>query len=86
VRSASGSAIYLLPSTDYPGQATWPLVTLECEDIEAFVADLQQRGVPFLCDVPFELDGRGIHTSDGVSVAWFVDPDGQVLTAFQVQG
>ena len=61
----SGSAIYLLPSTDYPGQARWPLVTFETDDLEDFVADLQRRGVSLLTDVPFELHSDGIAAVSG---------------------
>jgi hypothetical protein len=59
-------------------------VTFENDDIEALVTDLESRGVPPLRDVSFLLDDCGMHSSAGVSVAWFLDPDGQVLTAFQV--
>jgi hypothetical protein len=61
------------------------LVTFETDDLEDFVADLQRRGVSLLTDVPFELHSDGIHRGDGIRIAWFTDPDGQVLTAFDVE-
>jgi catechol 2,3-dioxygenase-like lactoylglutathione lyase family enzyme len=56
----------------------------EVDDIEAMVAWLTERGVVFE-KYPFVQDKeRGIwSTPDGSKVAWFKDPDGNVLSVSQ---
>jgi len=52
----------------------------EVEDAEAMVSWLMGRGVVF-DKYPFVRDPRGIWTTpDGNKVAWFKDPDGNVLS------
>ncbi len=59
----------------------------EVDDIEALVADLAAKGLamehyPFL-----EQDELGIWTTpDGAKIAWFLDPDGNVLSFTQLPG
>jgi len=48
---------------------------LECEQIEATVADLQRRGVPFIAAVS--------ETADGYRTATFVDPEGNRFQLFE---
>ena len=53
-------------------------------DIEAVVAALQERGVQFERFGFFEQDALGIWTApSGDKVAWFKDPDGNVLSVSQ---
>ena len=53
-------------------------------DIEAVVAGLSARGVAFSRFDGMEQDDNGIWTSPGGSkVAWFTDPDGNVLSLTQ---
>ena len=50
-------------------------------DIVATIDDLTARGVEFLRYSFMEQDERGIWTAPGgVRVAWFADPDGNVLS------
>jgi catechol 2,3-dioxygenase-like lactoylglutathione lyase family enzyme len=35
-------------------------------------------------DVPFDLDPDGIPVTDDLRVAWMRDPDGSILTVFQL--
>ncbi len=50
-------------------------------DIRAAVKDLQQAGVRFERYAPMKQDELGIWTSpSGAAVAWFKDPDGNVLS------
>jgi len=35
-------------------------------------------------DVPFDLDADGISVTDDLRVAWMRDPDGNILTVFQL--
>ena len=64
--------------------AHYTVLGWEVPDIEAVVAWLKQRGV-VLEQYPFIQDReRGIWTTpDGSKVAWFKDPDGNVLSVSQ---
>jgi hypothetical protein len=50
------------------------------------VADLAGRGVATAKDVPYSIDHRGISTQDGIRIAWYTDPDGQVISVFELTG
>jgi catechol 2,3-dioxygenase-like lactoylglutathione lyase family enzyme len=53
----------------------------EAPDIDATVDDLTERGVEFVRYPHLEQDERGIWTAPGGDkVAWFTDPDGNVLS------
>jgi catechol 2,3-dioxygenase-like lactoylglutathione lyase family enzyme len=86
LRTPSGGAIFLLAGTDYAGQAEWPLVSIETVDLDALVADLAGRGVATAKGVPYAIDDRGISTQDGIRIAWYTDPDGQVISVFELTG
>ena len=75
--------VYQSPSagTNRATAATWAT-----SDIEALVRDLKSRGVAFerYDDVP-GLSMRGdIHVGDDMKMAWFKDPDGNVLSLVSV--
>jgi catechol 2,3-dioxygenase-like lactoylglutathione lyase family enzyme len=53
-------------------------------DIEAVAAGLSARGVAFSRFDGMEQDGHGVWTSPGGDkVAWFTDPDGNILSLTQ---
>lgn len=62
-----------------------PVLGWHVEDIAASAADLKGKGVEFLIYEGFGQDALGVWTSpDGASkVAFFADPDGNVLTLSQ---
>jgi predicted enzyme related to lactoylglutathione lyase len=56
----------------------------ETPDIEARVAELEERGVQFLHFSQVNQDRSGIWTApSGARVAWFKDPDGNILSVSQ---
>ncbi len=58
----------------------------EVDDISAAVTGLSGKGVTFeIYDFPWmEQDGQGIWSApDGTKVAWFKDPDGNLLSVSQ---
>jgi len=77
----SGIRIVKVP-TFTPLQST--VLGWEVDDIETIVGWLTKRGVAFE-KYPFVQDQeRGIWTApDGSKVAWFLDPDGNVLSVSQ---
>jgi catechol 2,3-dioxygenase-like lactoylglutathione lyase family enzyme len=87
-RLAAGgeSAIYLLPVDFETGETRWPLASFLVENIATHVAELRDRGVVFMTDdeLPFDVGEDGISRQDGMAVAWMRDPDGHVLTLFEL--
>ena len=50
------------------------------DEIEAIAADLASKGVVFEhYDMPDTTYSNGIHESGGFKMAWFKDPDGNIL-------
>jgi catechol 2,3-dioxygenase-like lactoylglutathione lyase family enzyme len=78
--------LYLLDVAAYAGQADWPLASFETDDIVATVESLARRGVQLEImgdGDPYETDERGIADLGDMSIAWFRDPDRQVIAVFQ---
>lgn len=84
LHAGDGCAIYLLAGTDYSGRAAWPLAGFRTDDLLATLADLRARGVEPATDIPQPVDQNGIAEFDGMRIAWFTDPDDQVLSIFQL--
>jgi catechol 2,3-dioxygenase-like lactoylglutathione lyase family enzyme len=82
VMRAGASTIRISKAPDFtPFKGT--VLGWEVQDIAAVVAWLNQRGV--VCEkYPFVQDRDGIWTTpNGDKVAWFKDPDGNVLSVSQ---
>ena len=81
---AGGATIRL---TDLPGHtaAQHTVLGWGVADIRASVADLRAKGVTFRIYEGFGQDADGIWTppGGGAQVAWFTDPDGNVLSLTQ---
>ena len=61
-----------------------PVLGWDVEDIGATAATLRDRGVSFTIYEGMGQDEAGIWTApDGTKVAWFTDPDGNVLSLSQ---
>ncbi len=93
VRSSDGygdflaSGAGLIRMTLLPGAtaALHPVLGWNVEDIAATVTDLTARGVAFTRYDGMEQDALGIWTSpdNGSKIAFFTDPDGNVLSVSQ---
>jgi len=60
--------------------APYTVLGWDVKDIRATVADLKKSGVTFEIFGFFKQDESGIWTApDGTQVAWFKDPDGNIL-------
>jgi catechol 2,3-dioxygenase-like lactoylglutathione lyase family enzyme len=81
----SGDSVFLLYPTQFAGTAQHTLGGFLVKDIEAAVGDLRAKGVTFE-----EYDMPGLKTVDGIAglgeerVAWFKDPEGNILSLAQV--
>lgn len=86
LRAGDGALLYLLANAGYAGQAGWPLASFQAHDLPATVADLRRRGVTLEemdGDPPWRTDERGIADFGDTLIAWFRDPDGQVISVVQ---
>jgi len=65
-------------------QAPYTAFGLQVDDIAAETRRLQEHGVTFVRYPHFEQDAQGVWTAPGGSkVAWFYDPDGNLLSLSQ---
>ena len=55
------------------------------EDIEAEVKELSAKGVEFARFPCFEQDELGIWDTPGARIAWFHDPDGNLLSLSEIR-
>jgi catechol 2,3-dioxygenase-like lactoylglutathione lyase family enzyme len=87
LRAGGTTRIFLLDVASYAGQAGWPLASFQTDDLAATMADLVSRGVQLEVmgdGDPYRTDERGIADLGDMLIAWFRDPDGQVLSVFQL--
>lgn len=78
IAGSNGVMIYAKPDHR---PATFTVLNFPVEDVEATVDALTARGVRFeRYEGDIETDAKGIHRSMGVTIAWFRDPAGNVLS------
>jgi catechol 2,3-dioxygenase-like lactoylglutathione lyase family enzyme len=88
LRAGGKTRLFLLDGTDYAGRAEWPLASFQTDDLDAVVKDLRRRGVnlEMMGDGdPYRTDERGIADVGDMLIAWFRDPDNQVISVFQLK-
>ena len=77
---ASGDSKLNVYRSEYAGTNQATAVTWQVDDIDAEVAALKDKGVTF---EHYDMDGLerdgDVHVGDGMKVAWFKDPDGNIL-------
>jgi catechol 2,3-dioxygenase-like lactoylglutathione lyase family enzyme len=76
----SGDSAVSVYRSDYAGTNKATAVSWAVDDIDTEVSALRQKGVMFEhYDLP-GLEVRGdVHVGDGMKIAWFKDPDGNIL-------
>jgi len=76
----SGDSNINVYRSEYAGTNEATAVTWEVDDIEAEVAALKAKGVAF---EHYDMDGMALegdlHVADDYKIAWFKDPDGNIL-------
>jgi catechol 2,3-dioxygenase-like lactoylglutathione lyase family enzyme len=83
----SGESFLSLYSTEFAGTAQHTLGGFVVKDTEAAVAELRAKGVTF---EEYEMPDAGIKTvngiaeASGVKGAWFKDPEGNILSIFEI--
>lgn len=85
VLDANGSTLRLTKVLNKP-EVPYTVAGWAVDDIEATVEQLSQNGVSFQRYEGIEQDSLGVWTTpDGSRVAWFLDPDNNVLSITQFQ-
>lgn len=81
----NGVTIMLYPKSDHQ-PATFTVLNFSVSDVDAVVEQLIQKGVHFeQYGGNIQTNEKGIHRSQGMSVAWFKDPFGNVLSIVSAQ-
>ena len=72
--------IFIYPKKDHT-PATFTVLNFEVEDVEDAVEQLTERGIVFeKYGGEIQTDEKGIHSSNGHTMAWFKDPAGNILS------
>ena len=74
-----GGEVIVYPKADHV-PAVFTILNLEVADIDVAVDELTRRGVTFLRYDAFDQDEKGISRHGEPQIAWFADPDGNILS------
>lgn len=79
-RCAGETAIHVYPS-DHAGKSGATLAAWSTDDVEGMVEELSSKGVEFerYDQDPIKTDEKGIAHFGDDRIAWFKDPDGNIL-------
>ena len=76
----SGTSEINVYRSDYAGTNKATAVTWAVDDVKSEVADLKSKGVVFEhYDMPGMIRDGDVYVSGDMKVAWFKDPDGNIL-------
>jgi catechol 2,3-dioxygenase-like lactoylglutathione lyase family enzyme len=80
IKLRSGSRVLVYPKDDFV-PATYTVLNFPVPDIDKAVDELTRSGITFDRYEGFDQDEKGIARSDGngPDIAWFRDPDGNIL-------
>ncbi|MDZ4746197.1 MAG: VOC family protein [bacterium] len=86
IHLANGADIVVYPKADHE-PATYTMLNFPVTDINSAMNALESKGVTFEhYDLPgLKTDENGISRSKGMSVAWFKDPSGNILSVIEEQ-
>jgi len=78
------SEVIVYPKPDHT-PATFTVLNIPVDDVDAAVDELAQRGVRFEhYDLPdLKTDARGVMRDNGPTIAWFKDPAGNILSVIE---
>jgi catechol 2,3-dioxygenase-like lactoylglutathione lyase family enzyme len=76
----SGDSTMNVYRSEYAGTNKATAVTWEVDDVEAAVDELKSKGIKFEhYDLPNTTRNGDVHVCGKMKVAWFKDPDGNIL-------
>lgn len=79
LKLAGGGRVLVYPKPNHE-PATFTVLNLPVDDVEAAVDALVAKGVTFERYEGMDQDGKGIMRGNGPDIAWFKDPAGNVLS------
>ena len=76
-----GTTIHVYPSPENAGKSGATQAAFKVDDLEGLVDELSSKGVEFehYDTDPIKTNEKGIAQLDDTKIAWFKDPDGNVL-------
>jgi catechol 2,3-dioxygenase-like lactoylglutathione lyase family enzyme len=78
-----GNVVFAYPKGPAHQPATFTILNLQVEDVEAAVGELSGRGVKFEKYPGMYQDEKGIQRGQGPAIAWFTDPAGNILSVIE---
>ena len=76
----SGDSDLFVYKSDYAGTNQATAVTWQVDDVDTAVQELKDKGVRFEhYDMPEMKQEGDVHVGHGMRIAWFKDPDGNIL-------
>ena len=87
LKLGSGAQVLVYPKDDFK-PATYTVMSFPVSDIDKTVDDMTSSGITFDRYEGFDQDAKGIARSDGngPDIAWFKDPDGNILAVHSNEG
>jgi predicted enzyme related to lactoylglutathione lyase len=84
LRLAGGGRVLLYPKPDHT-PAVFTVLNFPVQSVEKAVDALLERGVrpEVYREGPVHTDEKGISRGDGPTIAWFKDPDGNILSVVE---
>ena len=81
---AGGLEAMIYPKPDFV-PATYTVLNFVVDDVERAVDELTSRGIRFehYSDPSIKTDAKGISRGNGPEIAWFKDPEGNILSVLK---
>jgi len=83
---AESTPVMIYPKVDHQA-ATFTVLNFPVESVENAVDALGVKGVQFehYTDMDFKTDEKGIFRGEGIVIAWFKDPAGNILSILETK-
>ncbi len=87
IHGAGGPVATIYPKPDHQ-PAVFTVLNIVVPDIDAAVDEMSAAGISFeRYDQPeIQTDAKGIARGQGPAIAWFKDPDGNIMSVLQLPG
>jgi predicted enzyme related to lactoylglutathione lyase len=83
--NSPGNEVMIYEKKKNHSPATFTVLNFPVDNVEEAVNDLSEKGVKFeIYNEPdIKTDSKGIFTDKGITIAWFKDPAGNILSVLQ---
>jgi catechol 2,3-dioxygenase-like lactoylglutathione lyase family enzyme len=81
---SGGMDVVVYPKPNHT-PASFTILNFPVKDIDKAVDELSARGVRFehYDEASIKTDAKGVHRNGGPKIAWFKDPDGNILSVIE---